>query len=84
MQSTPTIFHQSFENINHKYSTKYFNNNFIILSLTVSKFAISVRGPLLWNKFLKESTKYSPSFTSFKQFLKRQLHEYENEMSLFQ
>ena len=59
MQSTPTVFHQSFENINHKYATKYSNNNFIIpkQSLTVSKFARSVRGPLLWNKFLKESTK---------------------------
>ena len=80
-KSIPTIFSQSFESIKHKYPTNYSNSNFVIpkQSLTISKFAISQR-----NKFLDDSIKNSESFSCFKQSLKKQLHEYENEMSFFQ
>ena len=85
-KSIPTIFSQSFESIKHKYPTNYSNSNFVIpkQNLTISKFAISQRGPSLWNKFLDDSIKNSESFSCFKQSLKKQLHEYENEMSFFQ
>ena len=48
------VFHNNFNEINHSYPTRFSNNCFVEekIFLTQTKFAVSSRGPKLWNNLL--------------------------------
>ena len=48
-----------------------------------SKFAISYRGPYLWNNFLSHDIKNELNFTSFKSKLRIKLMNEKNEIRFF-
>ena len=82
----PNIFSKTFNEIKHKYPTNYSAINFLIpqKQLKESKFSISVRGPKIWNNFLSNQTKSISSLSLFKTTIKNKLHNFKNEITLFQ
>ena len=67
----PNVFSETFNEIKHKYPTNYSANNFLIpqKQLKVSEFSISVRGPKIWNNFLKGSPSAEPSLCFLKDII---------------
>ena len=53
-------------------------------SFKVSKFAISSRGPRLWNKILDNNTKDFTSYSLFQTTIKNRLINLENVILFFQ
>ena len=51
-EKTPQVFKTQFAKIQHRYPTRYSTNNYVIPRTTLRKtdFAITCRGPSLWNK----------------------------------
>ena len=81
----PNIFQEKFQSVQHKYPTKFSHDNFYIpkKSIATSKFAISHRGPFLWNNFLDSNTKQIISLAAFQTNVKQKLFAFENEISMF-
>ena len=71
----PAIFNDIVNKYPTKFSRKY--------SFTNSRFAISFRGPKLWNDILNKEEKGSESHTFFKICVKLKLLDMENEYSYF-
>ena len=84
--TTPSIFFNKFSKINHNYPTSFKNsNNYTIPKLTMklTNFAISRRGPILWNTVLDATLKETESLPMFKAKVKEMLLPRDNELSFF-
>ena len=80
--TTPKVITKLFHRIQNKYNTKLSTDNFS-LPKTVSKttnFAISNRGPTLWNKLLSTTEKQIDSPSLFKATIKKLLLNSTNEL----
>ena len=66
------VFKQTFSEVNNKYNTKSSNVNFYkpLIKTKCAQYAISYRGPRLWNT-LVPNTLQNTSFNTFKQKLKQ-------------
>ena len=66
--STPWIFLDQFQTINHKYATRYTRNNFKEpkRETNYSKYCIHARVPVIWNNFFNETEKNIQSQHFFK------------------
>ena len=80
----PDAFQNKFNMILHEYFTKNSMCNYKEprFSLKVTKFAISSRGPHLWNKILDNNTKAFTSYSLF-QTIKNRLINLENLVLFF-
>ena len=80
-EESPRIFSNQFSNIEHKYPTRFSQNNFKqhkrISNSTY--YSIVNRGPYLWNNVLSTKETSFQSFTQFKKCVKRKLLESETE-----
>ena len=81
----PKNFHNTFKKPDHKYPTKFsiFNYSLKKHSLKSSKFAVSCRGPKLWNEFLSNEEKKIESQILFQKRIKSKLLDMENVLSYF-
>ena len=77
---SPVTFQSYFNEISHKYPTKFSLNNFVIPInlLKLSSYQIQYRGPLVWKKFLpifnkKQNSALNCPLQTFKDDLKRHL-----------
>ena len=81
-----SIFFNKFSKINHNYPTSSQNSgNYTILKSTrkLTNFAISRRGPILWNTVLDPTLKETESLPLFKAKVKEMLLSRDNELSFF-
>ena len=81
----PDAFQNKFNMISHDYFTKNSMCNFKEprFSLKITKFAISSRGPRLWNKILDNNTKAFTSYSLFQTTIKNRLINLENVVLFF-
>ena len=81
----PETFQNKFNMISHDYFTKISTCNFkeTRFRLKVAKFAISSRGPRLWNKILDNNTKVFTSYSSFQTTIENRLINLENVLLFF-
>ena len=81
----PDAFQNKFNMISHDYLTKNSMCNFkeLRFSLKITKFAISSRGPRLWNKILDNNTKAFTSYSLFQTTIKNRLINLENVVLFF-
>ena len=82
----PLIFFNKFSRINHNYPTSSKNSgNYTIPKLTVklTNFVISRRGPILWNRALDATLKETESLPLFKAKVKEILLSRENTYCSF-
>ena len=82
----PDIFSNKFQNIEHKYPTRFSDNNYYVPQTRRNflRFAISSRAPSLWNKILPRYMKDFDSLPRFKNKLKDFLNDdIENEQQYF-
>ena len=81
----PIVFHNSFNEINHSYPTRFRNNRFVEkkIFLTQTKFAVSSRGPRLWNNLLNTQQRTMEGEISFKNSIKSTLLLLENKIRFF-
>ena len=84
--TAPLLFRTKFQEIQHIYPTRFSKNSFVENQLVYSqtKFAVSSRGPRLWNNILDQQQKAIDHETSFKQSVKLSLLSLENEIRFFQ
>ena len=80
----PKVFRTQFSCINHKYWTRYSVNNYVIprTKLRKTDFALTHRGPELWNQ-IPHDMKSLESFETFKSRLKQLLLSSTTEKSHF-
>ena len=69
---SPKTFHDQFPIIQHRYNTRYSENNFCIPKKVLKSSAYSVRqrGPFLWNSFFTNEAKQIQSLQIFKKVVK--------------
>ena len=80
----PDAFQNKFNMISHDYFTNSMCNfKEPRFSLKVTKFAISSRGPRLWNKILDNNTKAFTSYSLFQTTIKNRLINLENVVLFF-
>ena len=81
----PYAFHERFMGISHQYPTRFRQNNFAQrkIKLSQTKFAISSRGPRLWNNILTPVQKQCTSQNSFKKSIKETHFKLCNEFNYF-
>ena len=81
----PDAFQNKFNMISHDYFTKNSMGNFKKprFSLKITKFAISSRGPHLWNKILVNNTKAFTTYFLFQTTIKNRLINVENVVLFF-
>ena len=81
----PDAFQSKFNMISHDYFTKNSMCNFKEpqFSLKITKFAISSRGPRLWNKILDNKTKAFTSYSLLQTTIKNRLINLENAVLFF-
>ena len=79
--AAPIVFHNNFNGINHSYPTRFSNNRFVEkkVFLTQTKFAVSSRGPRLWNNLLNSQQRTMEREISFKNSIKSTLILLEND-----
>ena len=73
----PDIFSNKFQNIEHKYPTRFSDNNYYVPQTwrNFLRFASLSRAPSLWNKILPRYMKDFDSLPRFKNKLKDFLNE---------
>ena len=78
-------FNNTFKNPDHKYPKKFSICNYSLKkhSLKCSKFAVSYRGPKLWNEILSNEEKKIESQILFQKRIKSKLLDMENVLSYF-
>ena len=80
--SVPTPFRSNFREIFHQYPTRFSQSNFVegnVLS-NQTKFAVSSRGPRLWNRLLNQEQKNMAYINGFKNSVKTSFLYLENEI----
>ena len=83
--SARAAFRNDFREISHRYPTGFSQSNFVegnILS-NQTKFAVSSRGPRLWNRLLNQEQKNMAYINGFKNSVKTSLLYLENEIIYF-
>ena len=78
------VFKQTFSEVNNKYNTKSSNVNFYkpLFKTKCAQYAISYRGPHLWNTLVPK-TLQNASFNTFKQKIKTMCLQLDNEDTYF-
>ena len=81
--TAPLVFRTKFQEIQHIYPTRFSKNSFVENQLVYSqtKFAVSSRGPRLWNNILDQQQKAIDHETIFKELVKS-LFSLENFFSI--
>ena len=81
----PEAFVNKFEIVHHHYQTRHSENNFIEpkIYFKATKFAISSRGPRLWNSLTDKDIKTITSTPLFKRRLKNHLIKIKNRTNYF-
>ena len=81
----PEAFEDKFEIVHHHYPVRHSENNFIEpkVYFKATKFAISSRGPRLWNSLTDKETKTITSTQLFKSKLKNHLIKVKNMTNYF-
>ena len=81
----PEAFVNKFEIVHHHYQTRHSENNFIKpkIYFKATKFAISSRGPRLWNSLTDKDIKTITSTPLFKRRLKNRLIKIKNITNYF-
>ena len=74
-KTIPETFENKFEIVHHHYPTRHSENSFTEpkIHFMATKFAISSRGPRLWNSLTNKDTKTITSTPLFKRKLKNHL-----------
>ena len=83
--SAPAAFRNDFREISHRYPTGFSQNNFVEGNIVSdqTKFAVSSRGPRLWNRLLNQEQKNMAYINGFKNSVKTSLLYLENEIIYF-
>ena len=83
--SAPAAFRNDFREISHRYPTGFSQNNFVEGNIVSdqTKFAVSSRGPRLWNRLLNQEQKNMAYISGFKNLVKTSLLYLENEIIYF-
>ena len=78
------VFKQSFSEVSNKYNTKSSSINFYkpLCKTKCAQYAISYRGPYLWNSLVPRSLQTIP-FITFKQKIKTMCLKIDNEVTYF-
>ena len=81
----PSVFNDLIKKPEHKYPTKFLKICFSLkaFSLKTTKYAISYRGPKIWNDFLTKSEKELQSLSVFKKTIHSKLLENGHELDFF-
>ena len=84
-ETIPESFQTNFQYIEHKYETRQSKNNFIIPKRNprITRFAISLRGPRIWNSFTNNTTKTIDFYPLFKSTIKKNLLKLKTETNYF-
>ena len=84
-ETIPKSFKTKFQYIEHKYETRQSNNEFIIpkINTRITSFAISSRGPKLWNSLTNNLTKTIDFYPLFKSTIKENLLNLKTETNYF-
>ena len=84
-EMTPEFFQNQFSLIKHRYPTRFSKNSYQVprTSLRKTNFSITCRGPRLWNNILPTSSKSITSINSFKNTIKRDILNLNNEKEHF-
>ena len=83
--TAPAAFRNNFREISHRYPTGFSQSNFVESNvlLNQTKFAVSCRGPRLWNKILNQEQKNMSYINAFKSSVKTSLLYLGNEIRHF-
>ena len=81
----PKNFNNTFKKPDHKYPATFSICNYSLKKhfLKSNKFAVSYRGPKLWNEFLSNEEKKIESQILFQKRVKSKLLDIKNELSYF-
>ena len=84
-KTAPFIFLTKFRKPSHAYPTNFSAHNFLVTTLKLknSKYRVSIRGPLLWNKILTAAGKTRESLPKFRATIKEKLLSMTNEINYF-
>ena len=84
-QTIPKSFQTKFQYIEHKYETRQSKDNFIILKTNtrITRFAVSSRGPRIWNSFTNNPTKTIDFYPLFKSTIEENLLKLKTEKNYF-
>ena len=85
-KNAPRVFQDLFSVPCHAYPTNFSLSNFLVprTALKSSRFAISTRGPYLWNTCLTKREKEIDNFLLFKHRSKEKILELSTATNLFQ
>ena len=77
----PKSFRTKFQYIEHKYETRQSKDNFTIpkRNTRITRFAISLRGPRIWNSLTNNPTKTIDFYLLFKSTMKENLLKLKTE-----
>ena len=84
-ETIPKNFEINFQYIEHKYETRQSKNNFIISkrNTRITRFAISLRDPRIWNSLANNTTKTIDFYPLFKSTIKENLLKLKTETNYF-
>ena len=84
-QTIPKSFQTKFQYIEHKYETRQSKNGFVIpkRNRRITRFAISSRGPQIWNSLTNNPTNTIDFYLLFKSTLKENLLKLKTETNYF-
>ena len=84
-ETIPKSFQTKFQYIEHKYETRQSKDNFIILKTNtrITRFAVSSRGPRIWNSFTNNPTKTIDFYPLFKSTIEENLLKLKTEKNYF-
>ena len=82
----PRIFLPKFREVDHQYPTRFSQNNFYYKrsACKTTSFAITLRGPTIWNNFLSQHEKSIPHLLSFLKQIKFKLLNSNKETEFYQ
>ena len=84
-KTAPSIFLTKFCKPSHPYPTNFLAHNSLVLTLKLkkSRYRISIRGSLLWNKILTAAKKTQESLPKFRTTIKEKLISMTYEINYF-
>ena len=84
-ENIPKCFQTKFQYIEHKYETRQSKDNFIIpkRNRQITRFAISSRGPRIWNSLTNNPAKTIDFYPLFKSSIKEDLLKLKTEKNYF-
>ena len=81
----PRIFLPQFREVDHQYPTRFSQNSFYYKrsACKTTNFAITLRGPTIWNNFLSQHEKSIPHLLSFLKQIKFKLLNSNKETEFY-